>query len=110
MGRDCKKGCKDPETINDAIECDGVFTAQDCVYLKEHPYLEITAGDKLGKLIDVITSRFKSIARSLNRKVDYYTLYKDNNFYANDADASAGGVNLGEPYIDINGFLRVRIV
>ena len=108
MSRECNK-CNDPELDENAIDCNGEFVRQGCVILEKNTYLEIQEGDRLTDLIAKIVTRFKAIVLSLGRKVDYYTLYEEGNFYQNDIDAGNNGVALGKPYIDVNGFLRVRI-
>lgn len=108
MSRDCNK-CEEPILDGNAIDCDGKFIRQGCVILDKNTYLEIQEGDRLTDLIEEIVRRFKALSLALGKRVDYYTLYEEGNFYINDADAGANGIQLGKPYIDVNGFLRVRI-
>lgn len=110
MRRECNKGCSEPKVNNDGIDCDGEFIGDNCVVMSENSYMQVTGGDRLSKFVITIANRFKAIVQALNKRIDYDTLYSNGNFYINDTDAASNGVQLGKPYIDVNGFVRVRIV
>lgn len=106
--RDCMKGC-DPQVDNSSIHCDGNFVGQECVILNANPYLEINAGEGLGALIKSISRRLKSIVQTLRNKIDYKYLYEEDMIFVDDIEAGNAGVAVGSPYIDTNGFVRIRL-
>jgi len=104
MPRHCRKDC-DPEVDNSPIDCDGEFVSEECVVLNQNTYFGIVQGDFLSKLILTLEQRIKSIWIALGRKIDYATLQ----IYANDAAATAGGVEVGKPYKTPDGFVKIRM-
>ena len=101
--RDCYKGC-DPETDEEGIECDGEFVSEECVVLKQNTYFNIVVGDRLSSLITKIVLKFKTVFQTMETKIP-----KDLPTYADDTEASADGLDIGEPYKTPDGFVKIRV-
>ena len=105
MSRNCR-GCEDPQTQNDGIECDGNFISDECVELSQaNVYFSLPSGSKLSQLITKITNSMKMFHKMLSNKIDYTTL----GTYEDDIEASDNGVKVGEPYKTPAGFVKVRM-
>lgn len=105
MAKKCR-GCDNPQTQNEGIECDGNFIDDSCVVLTDiNEYLSLPIGTKLSLFIKKITLALKQTNILLNRKIDYTNLptYNDNN------DAINGGLTINKPYKTPNGDVKVVV-
>lgn len=99
--KDCTRGC-DPQTDDTAIECDGNFTAEECVILKAYPYLNISEGDSLSTLHQMLILKLKSLTNQIGSWNSLVTA-------DNDSQAQTLGVLIGKPYVTSNGFVKIRL-
>lgn len=99
--RECHKGCE-PETDETGIECGGDFLGEACVVLNQNTYFDIVEGDRLTTFIIKVGVKIQNL---FNNKVSTNLAQ-----YSDDTTAAAGGVLLGKNYVDLNGFVRQRIV
>lgn len=100
MARYCGKDC-DPEVDNTDIECDGDFVSEECIFLKQNTYFNLSLGASLTSLIAKIVLKFKSI--------DIGKVNKNSPVFADDASAQAGGVLIGDTYVTPTGFFKRRM-
>lgn len=99
--KDCTKGCN-PQTDDTAIECDGNFTAEECVILNAYPYLNISEGDSLSTLHQMLILKLKSLTNLIS-------LWSNLQTADDDAEAQALGVLIGNPYTTSDGFVKIRL-
>lgn len=105
MAKNCR-GCNDPQTQEDGIDCGGVFVSDECVTLSEtNVYFNLPLGSKLSQLITKITIAIKNINIQLSKKIDYTTLPT----YTDNADAITGGLTINKPYKTPTGEVRVVV-
>ena len=105
MAKKCR-GCDDPQTQNEGIECDGNFINDSCVILTEdNDYLSLPSGSKLTQFIQKITLALKQTNILLNRKIDYTNLPT----YNNNTDAINGGLTINKPYKTPTGDVKVVV-
>ena len=99
--RECHKGC-DPQTDETGIECDGDFLGQACVVLEQNTYFDIVKGDRLSTFISKVGVKLQNL---FNNKISTNLPQ-----YSDDASAASAGILIGKNYVDLNGFVRQRIV
>lgn len=105
MAKNCR-GCNDPRTENEGVDCNGVFTSDECVTLSEaNVYFNLPIGSKLSQLVSLVTIAIKNLYIQLGKKIDYTTMptYPDN------ASAIIGGLSVNEPYKTPTGEVRVVV-
>jgi len=105
MANNCR-GCNDPQTQEEGIDCGGNFVSDECVTLSEaNVYFSLTAGAKLSQFILKTTLAIKNVFIQLSKKIDYTTIPT----YADNASAVTGGLALGKPYKTPTGEVRVVV-
>lgn len=105
MAKQCR-GCEDPQTQNDGIECDGNFISDECVILTDsNSFLSLPSGSKLSQFITKITQVVKQNGVLINRRIDYTNLPT----YNNNIDAINGGLTVNKPYKTPTGEVRVVV-
>lgn len=105
MAKACR-GCEDPQTQTEGIDCNGEFILDECVVISEaNVYFELPAGSKLSELILKIVENSEYYDEQLSKMVkpDSLEVYTDN------VSAIAGGLSLNDPYRTPTGELRVVV-
>lgn len=105
MAKVCR-GCEDPQTQTEGIDCDGNFILDECVVLSTaNVYFGLPAGSKLSELILKIVENSEYYDGQISKmiKPDSLPVYTDN------VSAIAGGLSLNDPYRTPTGELRVVV-
>lgn len=105
MAKNCR-GCNDPQTQNEGVDCGGNFISDECVTLTQaNVYFNLPAGSKLSQLEALMTIAIKNAFTQLGKKIDYTTLPT----YTDNASALLGGLLINEPYKTPTGEVRVVV-
>ena len=105
MANNCR-GCSDPQTQEEGIECDGNFISDECVTLSSaNVYFNLPLGSKLSQFILKVTLSIKNAYIQLGKKIDYTTIPT----YADNASAITGGLTISKPYKTPTGEVRVVV-
>jgi hypothetical protein len=93
-----------PTVDESAIEC-SEFVSTNCIKTPQaYTYLGISNLETLTSVITKIINKFKTVNDKFKHTIDLTDL----NIYADDTAAGTAGIVTGKPYIDTQGFLRIK--
>lgn len=94
-----------PAVDNSSIECSSLLSSECVVTKKAYTFFGISIGETLTSSLDKIMLKMKVINQQFSKTIDLTALP----IYIDDADAATAGLLPGKPYLDTNGFLRVKL-
>ncbi len=94
-----------PAVDNSSIECSSLMSS-DCVVTKNaYTFFGISIGETITSAISKIMLKLQVINQQFTKTIDITSLP----VYADDAAAATAGLLSGKPYLDTNGFLRIKL-